>query len=82
MLERKILNSKNLLFTELREKYKNKSIKELNIRKNTGATIIGLKDPEKGFIFNPDSDFVISEGDILILFGTEESINNFKKYCN
>ena len=76
------LKLEEFTFKELKNEYKNKTIKELNIRKNTGATVIGLKDPEKGFIFNPDSDLIIDEGDIMILFGSDESITNFRMYCN
>ena len=75
------LKLEEFTFKELKNEYKNKTIKELDIRRNTGATVIGLKDPVKGFIFNPDSNFVISEDDILILFGSDESIEKFKMYC-
>ncbi|MEQ8303022.1 MAG: potassium channel protein [Cyclobacteriaceae bacterium] len=68
-------------FHELKEEYKNKTIKELDIRNNTGATVLGIKDKEKGFIFDPNSDTTIENGDILIILGSEESIRNFKMYC-
>jgi voltage-gated potassium channel len=76
------LKLEEFTFRDLKDEYQNKTIKELDIRRQTGATVIGLKDPEKGFIFNPDSDFVISVDDVLILFGSDESIANFKMYCN
>ena len=76
------LKLEEFTFTDLKEEYQNKTIKELNIRKNTGATVIGLKDPDKGFIFNPDSDFIIAKDDVIILFGTDESIDMFKMYCH
>lgn len=69
-------------FNELKEQYKNKTIKELDIRKNTGATVIGVKDPAKGFIFDPNSETVIKSGDVLIILGTQESLRKFHMYCD
>jgi len=68
-------------FTQLKPEYKNKTIRELNIRAKTGGTVIGLKDPVEGFVFNPSPDTKIDEGDILIVFGSKESIDQFKIYC-
>lgn len=80
-ITRQDLKLEEFEFNELKENYKNKTIKELDIRNNTGATVIGLKDPKKGFIFDPNSDTVIENGDILIILGTDESITKFKMYC-
>lgn len=68
-------------FQELKEEYKNRSIKELDIRKNTGATVIGFKVPDEGFVFNPSADTIITEDAVLIVLGTDESIASFKMYC-
>ena len=68
-------------FNELKEEYRNKTIKELDIRKNTGATVLGIKDPAEGFIFDPNSDTVVENGDVLIILGSEEHIDRFKMYC-
>ncbi|WP_423793300.1 potassium channel family protein [Methanocaldococcus indicus] len=55
----------------------NKSIKEANIRRRTGATIVGIKRGDEFFI-NPSPEFIIKEGDILYVLGTNESIEYFK----
>lgn len=75
------LQLEEFMFNELKGEYKNKTIKELDIRKNTGATVIGVKDPTKGFIFDPNSDTVIKTGDVLILLGSQESVRKFQMYC-
>jgi voltage-gated potassium channel len=67
-------------FEELKKEFHNKSIEELDIRKNTGATIIGLKDQEKGFTFDPNSETIIRENDIMIVLGSEENLQKFKTY--
>lgn len=68
-------------FNELKAEFKNKTIKELDIRKNTGATVIGVKDPAQGFIFDPNSETVIKTGDVLIILGSQESVHKFQMYC-
>jgi voltage-gated potassium channel len=69
-------------FTQLKPEFKNKTIRELDIRNKTGGMVIGLKDPEHGFVFNPDPDTIIGEGDVLIVFGSKHSIANFRIYCH
>lgn len=68
-------------FEQLKEEYKNKTIRELDVRNKTGATVLGLKDHEKGFQFDPNSETIIRDGDILIILGSEQNIQNFKMYC-
>ncbi len=75
------LQLEEVKFNELKEEYKNKTIKELDIRINTGSTVIGVKHPDKGFIFDPNSETVIKSGDVLIILGSKESVKKFKMYC-
>lgn len=75
------LQLEEYMFNELKEDFKNKTIKELDIRQNTGATVIGVKDPEKGFVFDPNSEIPIKKGDILIVLGSQESLKKFQMYC-
>lgn len=70
------LKLESLRFEDLREEYRNKTIRELDIRKNTGATVVGFKDNKKGFIINPGPDMLISENDTLIIIG---KLNEIKK---
>mgnify|MGYP002377389588 CR=1 FL=1 len=75
------LQLEEFMFNELKEEFKNKTIKELDIRMNTGATVIGVKDPNRGFLFDPNSDTVIKRGDVLIVLGSRESLKKFQMYC-
>ena len=56
-----------------------KSLAEMDIRKNTGATVFGFKDATQGIIFSPDPKTIFHNDDILILLGKENSIREFKK---
>lgn len=66
-------------FEELKASYHQKSLSDLDIRKNTGVTVIGLKEKDKGFLFNPHPRTEINEGDVLIILGAQENIDMFKK---
>jgi len=65
-------------FNKLNDEYQNKTIKQLDIRKKTGVSVLGLKQSNKEFIFNPNADTVITNEDVLIILGTQSDINSFK----
>ncbi len=56
-----------------------KTIHELNLRKKTGANLMGLKTPEGTYIYNPSPQIKISPDDKLFVLGTDEQIANFKE---
>ncbi|MCW3804004.1 potassium channel family protein [Plebeiibacterium marinum] len=56
-----------------------KTIQELNLRKRTGANLMGLKTPEGTYIFNPSPQIKISQEDKLFVLGTDEQISLFKE---
>ncbi len=66
-------------YLQIRLEYRDKSLAEMDIRKNTGVTVFGFKDAKKGIIFNPEPQTKFSQNDILILLGKEDSIKTFKK---
>lgn len=70
----------DITFNELKESYRNKSIRELDIRRKTGATIIGYKQMNGEFVFNPNGDTRVMQGDTMIIIGTARCISQFKKY--
>ena len=48
-----------------------KSIKELGVESETGARIIAVRRP-RGWVYDPDDHFILSEGDQLVLIGVED----------
>ena len=64
----------------LSENYQGKTIKDLDVRNKTGASIIGLKDATGKYIVNPSPDYVIKPLTKLIILGDPEQINNFKSF--
>jgi voltage-gated potassium channel len=66
-------------YFQVKQEYRDKTLAEMDIRKNTGATVFGFKDAQQGIIFSPDPKTVFHNDDILILLGKEHSIREFKK---
>jgi len=62
-----------------------KSIGELDIRAKYGLTIIGVRKKDQGDIkvcelnISPKADYVIKQGDVLILLGSNENLEKFKQ---
>lgn len=73
------LRLEEFAYTELNKESRGKSLKDLDIRAKTGASVIGFKHKYKGFVFNPSPETVIGEEDILIVLGSNNDINGFKK---
>lgn len=59
---------------------RNKSIRDLEIRKSTGANIIGFKQIDGSFIVNPNPDIRLAEGTSFIVLGTERQLSSLRKY--
>lgn len=62
----------------LPEKWINKSILELNLRKAHGINVIGIRRQEE-VIINPNPDFVFKDEDILIVLGSNTDIENVRR---
>ncbi len=76
--------SKEVKLTEIEcnlisEENSTKTIQELNLRKKTGANLMGLKTPEGTYIFNPSPQIKISREDKLFVLGTDEQVGLFKE---
>ena len=52
---------------------KNKTLRELDLRRHTGATIIAVIRGEKA-ITNPDADFQLQEQDMMVLWGAHQQL--------
>lgn len=66
-------------YQHLRKDFRDKTLEELDISKKTGVTVIGVKDNIKGLIPGPTPDTFISEGDFLIVLGSDATLENFRE---
>lgn len=67
-------------FVDLPAHCKGKSIRDLHIRRETGANIIGFKHPDGSYVVNPDPDIVLVEKSSFILLGTREQLTALRSY--
>jgi len=57
-----------------------KTIGELNLSNVTGTTIIGLKNKDGKYFFNPGADYVLSLPDQLFVLGSPEQVRNLNNF--
>jgi voltage-gated potassium channel len=67
-----------ITFDNLSQKYRNKTIKELEIGSKSGANIIGFKTSNSEYIINPSADTQIIPDAKLFVLGTTEQIQKLK----
>lgn len=75
-------NLEEISFDDCPEKYHNKSIATLDLRKLTGCTIIGYKNPSGEYFINPDPDTVLVKGSTLIILGQPNQIHRLNDLFN
>jgi voltage-gated potassium channel len=62
--------------------FEGKSIRELDLRNESGANIIGLKKPNSPFIINPLPEVLLSSADKIFALGTSHQITRLIKVLN
>jgi len=67
-----------ITFENLSSDYKNRSIKDLEIRNRSGANIVGFKTTGGEYVINPSPDTVMSHDAKLFVLGTAEQISKLK----
>jgi voltage-gated potassium channel len=73
------INLEEITYNEIPETLKNKTLKDLEIRKKSGANIIGFRKGNGEYIVNPSADTqIIPDGKIFVL-GTTDQISKLKK---
>lgn len=71
-------NLQEILVDDLPKSYLSKSIKDLDLRKKTGCSIIGYKTVDNNYIINPDAGTQLIEGSKLIVLGRPEQIEKLQ----
>jgi voltage-gated potassium channel len=59
---------------EMRPEWRGRSIRELDIRSRTGATVIGLKHHTGELLVSPSADTIPQPGDVMLFLGTDDQI--------
>lgn len=74
------ISLEEISYASLPPEFKNKSIRDLHIRRRSGANIIGLKTKEGEYIINPDPNTHITEGAKLFVLGMKDQIETLLKW--
>jgi voltage-gated potassium channel len=75
-------NIESISFDELPQRYKGKTLDELDLKKTSGATIIGFRSQNGEFIVNPPDSTVLEEKSSLLVLGNMEQISKVNQLFN
>jgi voltage-gated potassium channel len=67
-------NLEEIAVNDLPTKYINKTILDLDLRRQTGCTVIGYRNREKDYIINPEANIKLIKDSHLIVLGRPEQI--------
>ncbi len=67
-------NLEEIAVNDLPSKFINKTILDLDLRKQTGCTVIGFRNPDKDYVINPEANIKLVENSQLIVLGRPEQI--------
>jgi voltage-gated potassium channel len=80
--EKDSINVEQIGFESVCPSGEEKSIRELDIRKKTGCSIIGYKGPDGEYVVNPEPSLKIQKESKLILIGRPDQIRNLMELYN
>ncbi|WP_439132596.1 potassium channel family protein [Polaribacter sp.] len=63
----------------LPKKYLGKTILDLDLRRQTGCTVIGFRNPDKDYVINPEASTPLVQGAHLIVLGRPEQITKLRE---
>jgi voltage-gated potassium channel len=72
-------NLKEIEVNKLPERYLNKTILDLDLRRKTGCSVIGFKTPENEYQINPEADTKLISGSKLIVLGRKEQMEKLQE---
>tara|TARA_R110000823_G_scaffold22143_2_gene66379 strand:- start:8229 stop:9236 length:1008 start_codon:yes stop_codon:yes gene_type:complete len=73
------INVEQIPFEKICSNGKEQAIKDLDVRKKTGCSIIGYRTPKGDYIVNPEPSLVLQKNSKLILIGRPEQIESLKR---
>ena len=68
-----------IIVEELPKEFISKSIRDLDLRRKTGCSVIGFKTPDNEYVINPGAETQLISNSKLIVLGSLEQIQNLNK---
>ena len=72
-------NLEEVLVNDLPEEFLNKTLRDLDLRRKTGCSVIGVKTADNLYRINPESDIILKKGLKLIILGRSEQITKLQE---
>jgi len=72
-------NLEEIAVNDLPKKYLNKTILDLDLRKQTGCTVIGFRNPYREYLINPEANIKLVADSQLIVLGRPEQIMKLRE---
>jgi voltage-gated potassium channel len=73
------IHFKEVDYIQLREEFRDKTIRDLGLRSQTGVNIIGVRQPDGHYDVNPKPDITINKGMTLVILGDLNQIKKFQE---
>jgi len=73
-----VTNLEEIIVNELPKEFINKTLRDLDLRKKTGCSVIGMKTSDNKYIINPESDISLKPNSKLIVLGRTEQIKKLR----
>ena len=72
------VNLEEISVNDLPDKYLKKTILDLDLRRHTGCTVIGFKEPDGKYIINPEASLELEKDSHLIILGRPEQMSKLR----
>lgn len=72
------VNVQQISYENVCPHHEKRTIKEVDLRRRTGCSIIGYKTPEGEYIVNPEADTMLKEGSKIIVIGRPDQIQKLE----
>lgn len=72
-------NLEEIVVNDLPKQFINQTLRDLDLRRKTGCSVIGMKTVNNGYIVNPEADVKLLPNSKLIVLGSEEQIKKLEE---
>ncbi len=72
------VNIQEINCKSIHQKFVGKTISDIGIRNKSGANIIGLKQEDNSYLFNPPPETVLDSNNQIFVLGTKSQVESFK----
>ena len=79
ILEEGSTNLEEILVNDLPSEFLNKTIRDLDLRRRTGCSVIGFKTATNDYIVNPESETILTADSNLIVLGRPSQIKKLRE---